>query len=209
MDVVVSGQSELFAELGSYGASLVFEAAGQTGAVDDPPRPLDDASVLVGPAGLVRCAWGDNLELHRAIARAQQGEVLVVDAGGNVQAAQLGEIMTVAAQVRGIAGVVIDGAVRDSQAIVKPGFPVFARGLTVRAAAKAAPAGAEPAEVILGGCSVHSGDIVVADRDGIVIVPAMRLQEIVDSARQRMERERAIIAGLKQGKTTLELFGLA
>jgi 4-hydroxy-4-methyl-2-oxoglutarate aldolase len=205
---MVSRQADVWLVLASYGSSTVFEAAGQEGSIQDPPRPLDNASVLVGPARLVHCTWSDNLELHRAIARAQHGEVLVVDAGGNIEVGHLGEVMTVAAQTRGIAGVVINGGVRDAQAIVRLGFPVFARGLAVPSATKVAPAREEPTEVMMGNCRIRLGDIVVADRDGIVIVPSTRVQQVSAAARQRMEREREMMAGLKQGKTTLELFGL-
>src|SRR4051794_8800630 len=99
-----SAGPELYAEIASYGASTIFEAADASGALSENLTPLDPSSVLVGPAHLVRCSDGDNGAIHRAIARAQPGEVLVVDAHGRADVAHVGEIMTSAAQYRGVAG---------------------------------------------------------------------------------------------------------
>jgi 4-hydroxy-4-methyl-2-oxoglutarate aldolase len=147
------------------------------------------------------------LAIHRAIALAAPGDVLVVDAGGYTGAGHWGEITTAAAQARGIAGVVIDGSVRDSRPILARGFPVFHRGLCIGAATKKAPLAEPPTVLQFAGCTIRKGDIVVADADGVAIVPADRVAEITAAARQRAVDEQHTMACLQDGQTTLELFG--
>ncbi len=199
---------DLITELSSYGSATVYEAAGQRGAFTVRLEPLDSASVLVGPAYIVHCSPGDNAAIHRAIPAAAPGDVLVVDAGGYLGAGHWGEVMTVAAQSRRIAGLVVNGAVRDRQAIVKLRFPVFARGLCILAATKVSPRVPPKDSITLGNCLIRSGDIVVADVDGIVVIPSSRLQDVVEASRVRVEREVHMMAALQEGKTTLEFFGL-
>src|SRR5579875_2212572 len=126
-------------EMASFGASTVCEAVGGHGALKIPLIPLDSASVLAGPAHPVLSPPGDNLAIHRALARSEPGEILVVDAGAYMGTAHFGEIMAVAAKVRGVAGLVLDGAIRDAQAIAARGFPVFCRGFSPLGPTKLAP----------------------------------------------------------------------
>ena len=194
-------------ELGALGSATVYEAAGRVGALWRSFVPIDPARPLVGPAFLVICPPGDNLAIHRAIALASPGDVLVIDAGGYTGAGHWGEITTVAAQARGIAGVVIDGSVRDSRPILARGFPVFHRGICIAAATKKAPAAEPPLVLQFAGCTIHRGDLVVADADGIAIVPAERVAEVAGAARRRAAEEQHTMACLQDGQTTLELFG--
>ena len=194
-------------ELGALGSATVYEAAGREGALWRSFTSIDPALALVGPAFLVSCPPGDNLAIHRAIALASPGDVLVVDAGGYAGAGHWGEITTVAAQARGIAGVVIDGTVRDSRPILARGFPVFHRGLCIAAATKKAPPAEPPTVLQFAGCTIRKGDMVVADADGIAIVPAERVAEVVEAARRRAADEQHTMTCLQDGQTTLELFG--
>jgi 4-hydroxy-4-methyl-2-oxoglutarate aldolase len=194
-------------ELGALGSATVYEAAGREGALWRSFTPIDPAVALVGPAFLVACPPGDNLAIHRAIALALPGDVLVIDAGGYTGAGHWGEITTVAAQARGIAGVVIDGTVRDSRPILARGFPVFHRGLCIAAATKKAPPAEPPTVLQFAGCTIRKGDMVVADADGIAIVPAERVAEVVEAARRRAADEQHTMTCLQDGQTTLELFG--
>jgi len=194
-------------ELGALGSATVYEAAGRQGALWRSFVPIDPALPLVGPAFLVSCPPGDNLAIHRAIALASPGDVLVVDAGGYTGAGHWGEITTVAAQARGIAGAIIDGSVRDSRPILARGFPVFHRGLCIAAATKKAPPADPPTVLQFAGCTIRRGDLVVADADGIAIVPAEHVAEVVDAARRRAADEQHTMACLQDGQTTLEVFG--
>jgi 4-hydroxy-4-methyl-2-oxoglutarate aldolase len=134
--------------------------------------------------------------------------VLVADAEGFDRAGHWGEVLTVAAMSRGIAGLVIDGSVRDAGPIATRGFPVFHRGLCVVTASKEAPQAPEPTELTIGGCTVRPGDYVVADRDGVVFVEGARIGTVLEQARRRTDEESGVMRALAGGATTLELFGL-
>lgn len=138
---------------------------------------------IAGPAFTVRCAPGDNLMLHAAIYRAEPGSVLVVQAGDLRFAVSGGNVCAVARQ-RGIAGFVVDGVIRDLQEVEAIGFPVFARGVSPKPGGKKVylPLN-EP--VTCGGIGVGPGDLIVADREGIVAIPVARRLEVLAAARQR------------------------
>lgn len=138
---------------------------------------------MVGPALTVRTRPGDNLAVHKALDVAQPGDVLVIDARGELVNAILGELMTAYAATRGISGLVVDGAVRDRQAISTGALPVFARGFSHLGPYKSGP-GELYGTVTIGGVTVHNGDVVVGDADGIVIVPRGRAREALEAAEQ-------------------------
>lgn len=164
--------------------------------------------VLAGPARPVQCRPGDNLALHLAIADACPGDVLVVDYGGDLESGPFGEIMALACQMRGIAGLVIDGAVRDSAQIASLGFPVFARGLNIRGTVKQ-DQGVIGEPVTLGGVEIAAGDLVLADADAILVLAAADLAPALVAARNRAEREARMMERLRQGETTLSILGLS
>ena len=153
-------------------------------------RPLWGPSERVaGPAFTVRCPPGDNLMLHAAIHRAEPGSVVVVESGDLDRALAGGNVCAVA-QRRGVAAFVLDGLIRDLAEVRELRFPVFARGVIPIPGAKsaAAPLG-EP--VTCGGVRVEAGDIVVADEEGVVVVPAARRAEVLTAARAKLEKEAA------------------
>jgi 4-hydroxy-4-methyl-2-oxoglutarate aldolase len=189
------------------GAATVHEAMGQRGYVDAAIAPLDATSRLAGRAYTVDSKAGDNLLVHHALSQAGPGDVIVVDFKGFTRAAAIGDVMAYAAQERGIAGFVIDGAVRDAAAIVEMGLPVFCRGLCITGPTKSQP-GKVNVPILVGGCPVRPGDVIVGDRDGLVVVPAAEVDETVRLAMAREAREAAIRTRLAQGTTTVELFGL-
>lgn len=195
------------ARLTAFGSATAFEAAGARGMVAPTIRALWPGARVAGPARCVRGAAGDNLALHRALAVARPGEVLVASVDGDVLHGAWGEVMTEAALARGVAGLVLDGAVRDTAAIARLGFPVFAAGVAVGSCAKRA-LGTVGEPVELGGVGVAPGDVVVADDDGVVVIEAGRLRATLAAAEARSERERRLIEALRDGKTTLELLGL-
>jgi 4-hydroxy-4-methyl-2-oxoglutarate aldolase len=142
---------------------------------------------VAGPAFTVRCAPGDNLMLHAAIYRAEPGSVIVVEAG-DVDYAVAGGNVCAVAQRRGIAAFVVDGVIRDLAEVRAAGFPVFARGVIPIPGAKAA---ALPLNVPVrcGGVTVHPGDVVVADEEGIVVTPAARRGQVLLDARAKLAQE--------------------
>ena len=169
---------DLFAQ---QAASTVYEAAGRTGALASYLRPLHPGTRLFGRALTVRCQPGDNLTLHAAVAAAQPGDVIVADAAGFTEAGHWGEVLTVAAMQRGVAGLVIDGGVRDVAAAAKRGFPVYARGVSMKAAVKEV-LGTIGERIICAGALVSPGDLVLGDDDGVVVVRPDRAAEVLAAA---------------------------
>jgi 4-hydroxy-4-methyl-2-oxoglutarate aldolase len=144
--------------------------------------------------------------LHQALYVAQAGAVLVVDVNRGYEAGYWGEIMTVAAQQRKIAGLVIDGCVRDADLIEKLGFPVFSRGLSIRGTDKQG-GGHINSPIVIGDVTVHPGDLVVGDRDGVVVIPSEEVHSTLDASQKREAKEDQIMKELAAGKSTLEIYG--
>jgi 4-hydroxy-4-methyl-2-oxoglutarate aldolase len=163
---------------------------------------------LAGSAFPVRCRPGDNLSLHLAIEAAKPGDVLVVDYGGSLESGPFGEIMALACQMRGITGMVINGAVRDSAQIAALGFPVFARGLNIRGTTKQ-DRGSIGDSVVIGGVAITVGDVVLADPDAILVLAAQDMAPALAAAQARAAREAQMMERLRQGETTLSILGLA
>ncbi|WP_420131981.1 RraA family protein, partial [Rhodopseudomonas sp.] len=133
-------------------------------------RPMHDGGHLVGPAFTVKTRPGDNLLIHKALDMALPGDVIVVDAGGDLTNSLVGEIMSSYARMRGIAGLVVNGAIRDSDSIRKSSFPVFAAGVSHRGALRSGP-GAIGRPLALDGLVLDPGDLIVGDGAGVVSVP--------------------------------------
>jgi 4-hydroxy-4-methyl-2-oxoglutarate aldolase len=177
------------------------------------PRALDPdigaawpGARVSGPAFTVQGAGGDNLALHHAVLTAPAGHVLVVDAGG-APFGHWGEVLAVAAQQRDIAGLVIDGGVRDVDALATLGFPVFARHTSIRGTRKLFR-GALGTSVEVGGVTVHTGDLVVGDADGVIVLPRAHAAAVLVEADRRVADEQRIVEALRSGATTLQIYGL-
>ncbi len=162
---------------------------------------------VAGPAYPVSCAVADNLAIHVAVAEAPAGSVLVVDADEVPDRGYWGEVLTTGAEARGIAGLVIDGGVRDVAALTAHGFPVFASMVALRGAGKVA-GGQVGHPVTVGDVVVRPGDWVVADADGVVVIPGDTLDAVVEAGTDRVQKEMEIFAALRGGATTIELLGL-
>lgn len=190
------------------GTSTLYEASGiPTSAVDSQIRPVWTGAAVAGPAYPLECAPGDNLAIHVAMEQVPEGSVLVVSTGGLV-AGYWGEVLTVAAEAAGVAGLVIDGGVRDIAALRSRRFPVFTRGVSVHGTLKASvPSVGQPLSFT--GTPVAAGDLVVADDDGVVIIPAAYAEATLTQGQARADKEDTMMAALKQGQSTLELMGLS
>lgn len=195
------------ARLAALGTATLGEAADDARLPKVRLRPIAPGMRLAGPARTVRCLPGDNLALHRAIAAADAGDVLVVDYGGSIDSGPFGEIMALACQLRGIAGLVIDGAVRDSEQIAALGFPVFSRDLNIRGTTKRDP-GAIDVPLEIGGVQVLPGDMVVADSDAILVLPSATVGAALTAGEARVAAEARMMERLRAGETTLSILGL-
>lgn len=193
--------------LGLLGSATVYEASDAATACDPVLRPMWRGARLAGSALPVRCARRDNLALHRAVALARPGDVLVADAGHDV-AGYWGEVLTVAALARGISGLVIEGGVRDVDGMARLRFPVFAVAPGLFGTAKDDP-GSVGEAVTVAGVRVEPGDVVVADSDGVVVVPSGIADQVAVAGQEREAKESQMMAQLVRGRTTLDLLGLS
>lgn len=161
-------------------------------------RPMHDGTLLAGPAVTVRTRPGDNLMVHKALDLAQPGDVIVVDAGGDLTNAIIGEIMTSYAQSRGIAGIIINGAIRDVGAIRRGAFPVYAAGVTHRGPYKDGP-GVINGTVALDGMTVEPGDLILGDEDGLLCIPFDQAEAIYQQAAAKHAAEEVTLAEIAAG----------
>lgn len=200
--------AELIAQAAKLPTATLHEAGKKIGALPSAIKPVAPQFKFAGSALTVHSPPGDNLWLHRALEVAQPGDVLVVFANGAYEHGYWGEIMTTMAQVRGLAGLVIDGCVRDGALLAEFGFPVFARGLCIQGTGKDFGAiGWINHPVTLGQVVVHAGDLVVGDGDGVVVIPQARAPEVVQAGLQREADEAAILERLRQGESTMTVYG--
>ena len=199
--------SDLVVAFRDLAAATIYEAAGQTGMLDPRIKPIYPGARVCGTAVTVECHVGDNLMLHKAVTVAGPGDVLVATIGEHTKAGAWGEILVTAAEARGIAGLVIDGAVRDAEAIEAHQFPVFARGLCIGATMKR-NVGRINHPLVCGNALINPGDIILGDGDGVVVVPKDRAKAILDAALAREAREAVLMEKLRQHVTTLELLDL-
>ncbi|KQT13289.1 RraA family protein [Ramlibacter sp. Leaf400] len=162
-------------------------------------RPMHKSGYLAGPALTVKCRPGDNLMIHKALTMAQRGDVIVVDAGGDLTNALFGEIMVASSKGRGVAGVVLNGAVRDSEEIGEGDFPLYAAGVTHRGPYKDGP-GEINVPVAIDGMVIHPGDLVLGDADGLLCVPFDSVEEVLAATLKKMEAEKKTLADIAANK---------
>jgi 4-hydroxy-4-methyl-2-oxoglutarate aldolase len=182
-----------------FPSSIFADVAGRRGALHGRIAPLAPSMRLAGPAVTVEVRPGDNLMIHAALALAKPGDVIVVDGKGDLSSALMGEIMCQQAAALGIAGVVIDGAVRDSEAIRELGFPMYAAGLNPNGPTKSV-AGRVNHPISIGGVTVNPGDLVVGDADGITVIERHKAAAMLPLAAEKVAAETKRIADIKSRK---------
>ena len=185
----------------------ICDSNNRLGALDPAIQALDRHMTVAGRAYTVQCPPGDNLTVHKAMLEARPGDVLVVSCGGFVNAGGFGELMATTCQVKGIAGIVIDGACRDKNELIDMGFPTFARATCPNGTLKE-NCGATGTAVLCGGALVRAGDIVVGDCDGVVVIPREEAEGVLERSKAKKAAEDEIRQKLLQGITTAELFNL-
>ncbi len=187
---------------------VVSDAMGRTGSMAAEIKPVWSRAKLVGPALTVRTFPADNLMIHKAITLARTGDVLVVNAGGYRDTAVFGDLMGYSCKVHGIAGVVIDGASRDAAGMADIGFPVFARAVLPMGPFKDSP-GSINVPVSCGGVAVRPGDIIVADADGVVVVPHEEAADVLSKAQGAAAKEEQMRERLARGEYIYDILNLA
>ena len=193
----------------SLPSASVHEAMGKIGALPARIKPAYPGARLYGPAFTVSCPVGDNLRLHHAILQAQPGDVLVVSIDAPDEYGYWGEILSVAAQERGIAGLLIDGGVRDSDVLADVRFPVFSAGIAIRGTGKNPHLnGSFQRQVRIGEVTISPGDLVIGDADGVCVIPQDQAEKAHHETVRRDDAEVDIITALQNGKTSVEIYQL-
>lgn len=194
-------------ELARLGSATVYEAGGRRGYVDAELVQVIPGSRVAGPALTVRCGQDDNLMVHAAMEQVKSGEVLVLTMPEPRPVALVGELLATQALAHGAAAMLVDASVRDVEELVELGLPVWARWVRVRGATKEA-VGSIGDPVQVGGATIRSGDLLVLDTDGVAVVEAERIDEVVAASRERADNETRKRAKLQAGELSYDLDGL-
>lgn len=199
--------SDIVAAFSKYPVAVIGDALGRYRTMRSEIKPVWRGARVAGPAFTVQTYPSDNMMLHVGLYRAHPGDVLVADAGGYDEGGLFGEIMTTDAQNAGVAGLVIDGAVRDCEEIEELRFPVWSRAISPKGTQKGGH-GSVGIPISCGGQTVEPGDIIVADGDGVVVVPLATCHEVLAAVEEKSRAEARMKDQLRTGKRLYEVLGL-
>ncbi|MBZ3905367.1 4-carboxy-4-hydroxy-2-oxoadipate aldolase/oxaloacetate decarboxylase [Streptomyces griseiscabiei] len=193
--------------IGRYGVATVHEAMGRTGLLGTRLRPNQRDTRIAGTAVTVLSWPGDNLMIHAAVEQCGEGDILVVTTTSPSTDGMFGELFATALQRRGVRGLVIDAGIRDTAALRAMGFPAWAAAVSAQGTVKAT-GGSVNVPVAVGGQVVHPGDVILADDDGVVVVPRARARRTAEAAEARERKEAASRAAFLDGQLGLDRYGL-
>lgn len=196
-----------YAALAQLGVATVHEAAGQTGIIDLQLTQVVPNSRVAGPARTALCPPRDNTMVHALVAHANPGDILVLTSFEPAPIALLGELVVTQAEKRGVAGILVDGAVRDLDELEAIGLPIWTRFVRAQGTTKG-EIGKLDVPVVLGGTGIRPGDLVVMDCDGALALPSERVEEVLPLALERAERESAMRQRYAAGELSYDLQGL-
>jgi len=193
--------------LGELGVATVHEAQGRRGLMRPYMRPVYPSARLSGSAVTVWCQPGDNLMIHAAMEVVAPGDVLVVATTSESDDGMFGELLGESCRAHGVVGLAIDAGVRDTSELTAMNFPVWAKAISAQGTVKAT-AGCVNVEVVCAGALVRPGDVIVGDRDGVVVVPRQAAVEVARLGGERRAKEERSRARLKSGELGLDMYGL-
>jgi len=194
---------EVIEKFRSISVATVYEASGRKGFIDPKIKPIIKGIKICGPAFTVQTAPGDNIMLHKALEKTQEGDIIVATVGGEYDYGYWGDLMSVQAKAKKLEGLAIDGCIRDYEEIIEMGFPIFSRGLAIRGTVKAS-LGLINYPINFGGIVVSPGDLVLGDDDGMVVVKLEDCKEILDKSIARIQAEKIKTKALMEGITSVE-----
>ena len=194
-------------QLGEFGVATVHEALGRVGYLGPEFRPAWPGARIGGTAVTVLCWPGDNLMIHVAVEQCRPGDVLVVATNSPSTDGLFGELFATALAHRGVRGVILGCGVRDVSELREMGFPAWSRAVSAQGSVKATP-GAVNVPIVLGGQTIHPGDVVVADDDGVMVVPRPDVSGALAASQARTDKEAAARTAFQQGELGLDRYGL-
>ena len=197
---------DVIKQLSQFSAATIHEALGKYGNLPSAIKPISSTMKVCGPAYTVKTMPGDNMLLHRAYAYAKPGDVIIANCSGFYEAGYWGDLMSLGAKTKGINGLVIDGCVRDADDIEAMGFAVFSRGLCILGTSNHGD-GFLNEPIVIGDVLINPGDIIIGDRDGVVVVPQNRITEAIEKSAAREAKEENVRRQLREGKTSLQIYG--
>jgi 4-hydroxy-4-methyl-2-oxoglutarate aldolase len=198
---------EVMKQLRDLGVATVHEAQGRLGLMKPYMRPIYASAKIGAPAVTVSCQPGDNLMIHAAVEVCQPGDVLVVTTTAESTDGMFGELLATSLRVRGVAGLIIDAGVRDVTDLTAMEFPVWSKAISAQGTVKAT-AGSVNVPVVCAGAIVRPGDVIVADVDGVVVVPREQAAEVAKLSDERRIKEEKNRERLRAGELGLDMYGL-
>jgi 4-hydroxy-4-methyl-2-oxoglutarate aldolase len=193
-----------YAAIARLGVATMHEAAGRAGIIDADLVQVVPGSRVAGPARTALCVPGDNTMVHALVAHAGPGDVLVLTSGEPSTTAFLGDLLVTQAHARGVAGILVDAAVRDVDQLREIGLPIWTRHIRAKGASKGSP-GKLDVTVVVGGAEIGPGDLVVMDCDGAMALPAERIAEVLPLAIERAERESGLRERYQAGELSYDV----
>jgi len=199
--------NQIINEFANLDSSIISDAQGRNNTMDASIKPLKTNWKIVGSAITVKAMIGNNLGVHQALYLAEEGDVIVVDGNGFENIAMWGGIMTEIAVKRKIAGLIIDGSIRDIDEALKLNFPIFCKGVSPRGPHKGWGDDVN-VPISCGSVPVLPGDIIIGDSDGVVVIHKRFAEDVLKRSKEKLEKEKKWIQEIKDGKTSLEAIGL-